>query len=432
MAKRFRIESGETSQEIKNILGSVSPYAEEALKAIESGDRAAFEALLTSGQLGERLGDMPDVRRSLLQQFDAAQSKLPTKKEAYKLYIDSISDEADATDQQLQDRIEAFQGLNSEQTRASQFEKLKNEISQQFRNEYGRDGPKAYGSNFNEAVEKASSVAASEMVNSRSFNIQLFSNIIAEGLSSGNKQHLDKVKGIAGGINATYLPRVQSGEYADIITPATNTEADVSRVNTLLADRANVAAANAKVLNFFDTAPGELEAERMRFFDAQRKRAQDYITGEYAPQVAERLAARGLGNSGQVGASIQSKYSNLLEGISQAELEQINQDTIFFADQSYNKVFSDLVNARTDVTNTISNERQNLRTNQANAFEKAQRNIENQFNFDLFKQQSQAAYNTYQNQVQTQRQKAKDQSDASLFGQVGQTVGSGIALAALL
>ena len=220
-----------------------------------------------------------------------------------------------------------------------------------------------------------------------------------------------------------YQEGIRSGVFNPIPTESGQYDPDIKAVGDVIADRGVKANLEAQYNEFAASAPGQLAADRKAFYDAQRVRAKDYITGEYAPQVAERLNAIGLGDSGEVGASIASKYLELLGGVDSGELNQLEADTQFFGQQAYQKTFQDLIAARTDVSGTIASERNVLRTNQGRGFANSQADIEKRFSLDLFRQQSQAAYNNYQAQVNKQRQTQRETNTAQNIGQVGQVVG---------
>ena len=243
----------------------------------------------------------------------------------------------------------------------------------------------------------------------------------------GNRNERENIgiaRAIAEDIRNDYYRETGSGKYDGSSTSADPAYGlDLKAVGDVIADRGVKANLEAQYNEFAASAPGQLAADRKAFYDAQRVRAKDYITGEYAPQVAERLNAIGLGDSVEVGASIASKYLELLGGVDSGELNQLEADTQFFGQQAYQKTFQDLIAARTDVSGTIASERNVLRTNQGRGFANSQADIEKRFSLDLFRQQSQAAYNNYQAQVNKQRQTQRETNTAQNIGQVGQVVG---------
>ena len=404
MARRHRLEQLDTKQaealRIFALQYFPNALANDFLDSIEKTGTVSDE-LLNKG--GFSPADAQNVKekvagftQGILSQKDALEGFL--KKQG--------TDEANLTDEELKDRIGAFEGLPGTARTGFDDVGLRKKITDVFQKHKLGPSPNS-GKNPWEDPTVIDSLI-NRFYDDPNFDI----NVLPQYLRDSAKEVQRSI--------ADYLPNT------------IDTSADVTRIQGMLKDRGFVADQNAQVENFLNTAPGELEAERKKFFDTQRNRAKDYVTGFYAPQVAEQLAARqGLGDSGQVGVAIESKYSDLLAGIDQSAIEQLKSNSDFFADQAYNKTFNDLIAARAGVEDTISNERSNLRTKTQTDFSKRQADLESKFNLDLFKQQSQSAYNTYQNQVLKQRSDARAKNEADTIGQVTQA-GTTVALAALL
>ena len=400
MAKNFRIESLSKDQQsqLKQIADQYFPgqLKQQFLDSIEKNGTITPE-LFKQGNFN------PQDQQKVLGLLSPVISSLPSARDAYQKVIDSnVSDPANLTDQQIQDKLDAYQGITSLSSGTLDVGKVKDYIKGKL-SEAIPDLDQA-------TLDGVSAVAAQKAVNN-------------EGLGS---LYVGTGNQILGNIFSDDRFTKQIYDYVDTLRPPQDQSLQVSSLQDILAGRKSTAIGNEKVNQFLSTAPGQLDAERQSFFNSQRNKAQDYITGSYAPQVAEQLSARGLGDSGQVGAAIQSKYSDLLQGIDSSQLDQMFKDSQFFADQSYNKVFSDLINARQDVTSTVDFQNQNLRTNQATDFAKRQADIESQFNLDLFRRQSAAAYQTYQAQTTKQRQQAQDAQNAQTVGQVGGLIGTAI------
>jgi hypothetical protein len=333
-------------------------------------------------------------------------------KEEYKKLIGSGIDEANLSDQELKDRLDAYQQLGSMRGEVDAGNTLRDEIQRKLSS---MDVPdvQTLGPIIHDIILRNGGYPDAEQLRN-----QLRDYAAKNPTLPVSKQIRDSLvsnTSLTNFINDQNVRNGLSNTINTMVNPE-NTAEDIKRIQGLINDRAGVATESAKVDEFLNTVPGQLDQERQSYYDSQRNRAKDYITGEYAPQVAEQLAlTRGLGDSGQVGSSITSKYSNLLEGINQAELNQMNEDATFFSDQAYNKVFSDLVNAKQDVSSTISNERQNLRTNTQSNFAKNQSELEKEFNLDLFREQSKSAYKTMQDTLTSQKEAQKSAETADLI-----------------
>src|SRR3990167_5337813 len=293
MARRHRLEQLDTKQaealRIFALQYFPNALANDFLDSIEKTGTVSDE-LLNKG--GFSPADAQNVKekvagftQGILSQKDALEGFL--KKQG--------TDEANLTDEELKDRIGAFEGLPGTARTGFDDVGLRKKITDVFQKHKLGPSPNS-GKNPWEDPTVIDSLI-NRFYDDPNFDI----NVLPQYLRDSAKEVQRSI--------ADYLPNT------------IDTSADVTRIQGMLKDRGFVADQNAQVENFLNTAPGELEAERKKFFDTQRNRAKDYVTGFYAPQVAEQLAARqGLGDSGQVGVAIESKYSDLLAGIDQSAI----------------------------------------------------------------------------------------------------------------
>src|SRR3990167_6547105 len=396
MAKRrHRLETVTEAEkaEIQNLIGSFSPYQEELLNALESGDDKDIDALLNSVQ-----GRFGAQTESIKNRIKALSQKLPAKKDALQRFITeqiTEKDESALADEELKDRQEAYRGLNDPGgARTSQFAKLKNEIAQRFKSEYGGQGPTAYGSKFDSAVESAANQAAREMLDSKSFNIQQFVNWIGTGLSSGSREHLDKVKGIAGGINNEYLPRVQKGEYADIVSPAINQAENIKRIQDILDSRMTESQKQAALEQFLAETPEALKRDRKEYLTSQEDLAGDYLRERGIPSILNELNKRGtIESPGEFSSALASEAGGLQGRIEETARTLEEQDNIFFADASYRLTLSKLEASEQDYRSQVAAERTRVRQAQGKNFASREGQLARDFESDILRWEQDRALN---------------------------------------
>ncbi len=409
MARNFRIESLST-EDRKRLEIIAEQYFPSQLKnqfidSIESTG-AVSPDLLAQGGFSE--ADKAKITGLL----SPITSKLPTKQEALKTYVASQTDVPNLTDAELKDRQAALKALGTEkQVKLTDPEAIGREIESKL-------------SSFGIPGGQYSRLLRKQIMDFTARNFRL-PNAGQESQDLGLYDLTNNPALINNFLNDQDNKNYFSGLISGQLNPL-DKSADIKTVEDIIADRAKKSAANADIMSFFETAPGDLTKAREAFFDPQRTRAKDYIQQVYAPGVRERLAARGLQNSGEVASSVTSKYADLFGAITDSEANQLVSEQ-----QSYDKTFSDLVNAGADVRGTIASERGRLRTQQITDFAKRQSDIESRFNFDLFREQSKAAYDTYRRQTEQASRARQDQGDAELFSEIGKTAAT-LAIASAL
>ena len=424
--KRFRVEqvTPEQKAQIDDLLRSFSPYESNLLDALESGKKEDIDNLLNSVP-GRFVGGEQDKVRS---KIEALSGGLKSREDALKSYVDSQKDVPNLTDQELAGRVDALTEIGKIPGKTtSKAQNLKDYFFAQLDEKLARGGRPLRNEVVKQLVDYA--IPALQQGN---YNPQHIVDTIVSNIGSGRKgDNIDYARAVANDIPIDYTREIQSGQYNDTTESPKDNSADIKTAQDIIADRAFKSKANADIMSFFESVPGELSKSREAVFDPQRKRAKDYIQEVYAPGVRERLASRGLQDSGEVASAITSKYADLFGSINDAEAEQLMSDVNFFSQQGYDKTFSDLVNAGADVRATIGSERQKLRTQQITDFGKKQADIESRFNFDLFRDQAKSAYDTYQKQVMDKNAAKKSQDEADLIGDVAKT-GTTVAIASML
>ncbi len=192
----------------------------------------------------------------------------------------------------------------------------------------------------------------------------------------------------------------------------------IKQIQDILAERKYVNDTNDQISKLQNEIPVLLDKNREEYYGQQRADLQDYITGQYAPQVVQSLGVRGLANSGEVGATIANRFSDLSASIDQAQSAQQNEEINFWADQAYQTTLNQLIKSKSDVSNEVSNIRQDVLTKSQQNFQKQQQTIQDKFDVDLFKQKNEDALQTYQRNLERQQ----SQANANLAQGIGTSV----------
>lgn len=185
---------------------------------------------------------------------------------------------------------------------------------------------------------------------------------------------------------------------------------DLSSTQQLLDQRKYAAEQRKLVDDFLGNTPAALEAERNRFAESQKQRAQDYITQVYTPQAVASLNSAGLLDSeNELGGLIGSQYANAQSQIEAERLAQQQSDIQFFADMAYKTTYQDLISKGADVRGQLAYDNNMLAQKQQQNFAQSQNKINDRLNNDLLAQQNQQEVLKAQRQADTQRRATKDQ-----------------------
>ena len=339
---------------------------------------------------------------------------------------DSNEIELDTPD--LQTRLEAFQGLGQipgDSTKVFNVNRLAELVRPEIVRILGADAGIP-----SDIINNAAQFAASRLSQNR-FSTQEFADFIKDNAGGGvigQGEHAG-IKEEAQSIPDKFKGRVEAGEFFDDVPGTTvDTAGDVTRIQDILGERGFVSDEEAKVQALQAEIPGLLAKERERLYGGERERARNYLEFEYAPGVVEQLGRRGLEYSGEVGAAITQKGSELESVINQAEAEQIAQEENFWITMSYQNTFDKLIAARTGVAGEIENKRGEALTTSSRSFSKSQQNISNQFNLDLFRQENERALSEYRNRISNKQSELQAQKEGQLLSKVGEGVGTGVGL----
>ena len=425
--KRYRADSGYSDSALKFLLqdltSSLSPYHDEALNAIESGDKKEFEALLNDPNLGGRFSNSPVAYNTMLKQFDSIQSRLPDKKSAIKKYLDSVKDESNLSESQIQDKIQAYQDLQplSKGGVTSQIPKLAQEIYTRFDSEWGRAknrGDKEGG--YETALKFASNDAARQMINEKSFNIQRFVELLYNmgGISGGKNSHVDAAKGVVGGINNAYLGRVQNGEYADIASPDADFSSDIERLTGLQSNIQERTRRRGALDDVLGGIPSELKAETDRLIGGEIDRGARTLEEELTPEIMQGLNVRGLLHGGDLEAELTRGAEDIFGGIENTYQDLLAQDDEFYRDASFRATLQKVSEDEGDYLSGLERERTSALNENQNRFKISQANLQTKFENDIFRRQQQRALNSYEAKAKKQRGMQESQSRGQLLSNI--------------
>ncbi len=425
MAKRFRIDQGGRAGIGELIKGFASQFqggdVDAALNAIESGDAEQFKKLFDNPAFKGRFREEDKSR--LLGQFNDLQSKLPSSLDARKDYIKSISNEADASDEDLQSLLEAHKGIGSEKPNVD-WNGVADLVRQKLDN-YGvprdladkaipliTDSMQKLGGRFDpnsiwQAVSKLGHPAT--------------------GLQYGN------MPGVMDNLSRAINNGAVAADLSERVTGMVNapdTSADAKRIQDILAGRAGERNKGAAEAAFLVDTPEDLRKSRENFLAEQEEGLGKTLTERTAPQVLAELNARGLAESPDVISEISRRGASMQAGIEDQVRQLEQQDAQFFADAAFRIQTAKLNQKEADFRSSVDLERTRARSDQQNRFQTTQSRINSDFEMDMLRREQERNLRLGQDQLNfdsSSRSAAANAGNAADIGSsVGQIVGTKI------
>src|SRR3990167_6397880 len=358
MAKRYRVESV-PNDTYKTLLQALSPYADETLNALESGNQKAFTDVLDA-----KGGLSTAERNSLINQFNQVQSSLPNRRDAIQNYIKSAKDESSLTDTELNDRLQAYKDLSGERINSIiGMQKLIDNYTNQVKHNWL--------DNKYDIDDKTARQIAEKAVNSKkagNYDPQHVVDIYVSKYGRGREGNIAgfRDEGINISISkliAQNLPdqidaNLATGIYNDSPGSLIDTSVDQTRLQQIIDARTGEANKTADYENYLKTAPKELSDARAGYYSDLSGGSLNFLKTRDIPDIMEKLNARGLATSGDVGAQIGARASDIEGQIESIMNDQESSDAQFFANAAYQLKTTQLTSSEADFRAALANSRQ--------------------------------------------------------------------------
>lgn len=417
MAKRrFKIEtlSREELQELQNIASIHAGGYENLLDYLEEKGKLPDDVVNYFQQGGEG-------SKVALSRIESIVSKLPNQNEAFKRFIEKTKDESVLTQEELQDRLTALQGI--EPIPQANIQQIKDEIKTAF---FLRGGDETHISNFLtfEDAERISRELASYIVN-EAVSPQDIANrasvLLGQSgvIKTGKGRELEKntiPNAISDILNA-------GQRYIDFREGGERREEDIKRVQDLLSARKEVDVREQEIEDYLSGLPEELRRTREEFLTGEEKRAEEELERQ-VPFILQDLNVRGMLFSGEVSDALTSRALSLgssLESI-RAELEE--EDNQFYYDAAYKNALRKNLESVEDYRSVLGEERQRILTGREQKFRSYQSLLDRILDEELRKSEYQRDLALKRQEFARQRDLERSQSRRELFSRLGQTAGT--------
>ena len=334
-------------------------------------------------------------------------------------YIGKNVDEATLTDQELQDRLLAYQELGGlkETERVFDTQALRARIVAELTPRIHGIGASDFG------LDQAANYAANSLRDTGGFDPQKFSEIIVDR-SPGtiDNRHFEDLKGRI----TNYLPNAQ-GMYSSFYkeNPIVNdVSGDVSRLSQLTTSRKEKAVRDKDITDYLTALPGQLEGTREGYLSGETDRAVQDFEEVYAPRALESANARGMLFSGDSADLLTTGAFDVQDVIDKARIDLEAEDNQFYFNAAYQNKVRQALESSTNYKDAIANEQQNVLTTQQQKFTAKENDVSRSFQERMFQREQERSLALQQAQARRQRQAQDAASSSALYGQLGSTIGA--------
>ena len=341
---------------------------------------------------------------------------------------DKPINEANLTDEELQNRQQQFQALG-ESTGTADPASIQRFIEDKF---------KAYGVLSDRTAQERSKLSKSlsdAIVGSGQTDInQAINGIdiksILEKQNLNPNVFIDPLKNMMNDGDF----RGQLGTFiSDQVTPSKNTSEDISRIGDILSTRETKTANEGKVTDYLNTLPDVLSASRNDFVDVLKEQGQQELEAA-TPQFLAGANARGALFSGDVGDVLSTTAGGIQGNIESIQAQLEAEDNQFYFNAAYRNALRKQLEGQTDYGTFLAGERARIAGEQQTRFNRAQTTIAGNANADLQMRTGQSALTAQQARLKRERDLLDSERTAGLYGQIGQAggaiIGAGVGAAA--
>lgn len=337
--------------------------------------------------------------------FNAMTGKLRSKEGAYTKIIDDLKNEADLTDESLQDKISAYEGL-------------------------GKTGPVADTAGIRRTVDEMLGTSGVlqdlRKLGGTDAGEDNFKNSLVNFIAKNRRLPTPGEFGFQG----SHLPSWQNflndqnnkNRIAMPLQPS-NYAGDIKRIQDILTGRADERGKASDEQQFLAQTPAELAASRQQFLAEREAAAGKQLVERVTPDVLAELNTRGLAESPDVVSEVARRGASMQATIEQQLRDLETQDAQFFADAAFRIQTAKLNQKQADFRSSLAAERALARQQQQNNFKITQDRINSDFELDMLKREQERNLRLNQDQLNFDSSTRRAASEADAAGQVGSAAG---------
>lgn len=358
--------------------------------------------------------------------------------------LNTISDETNLTDAELQDRLDEYLYRQKNARQYVDAQKLGNEISI------------ILASNGVPAAEIAGAVKmiTDQAVAANSVNVLPGHQVVNGknydntelGAAAGNALPFPGIgAAIGGGIGSLFGGHERTAEMNKVfqilspIMPLINDkiqrgvynagdtskdyDTDVKRIKDILEARRFETEQNTALDDFVTKYPSELAGQTNDIIKARAEQGKRFYEDELAPSIGQAANVRGTLYSGDYQNELMRGAADIQGTLESNAVDLQAQDSMFFADLAYQNTLRKAIQAGQDVVGQIATQRSQAETQKQQTFQSQQADINSQFQNQLFMRQNERALAAEQARLRNQQSQQRKAAQGQMYGQIGSAIG---------
>lgn len=409
--KLFRIETltSEEQRELQQAFQGVE--TSKGLDYLEETGKLSPEAL------AQGAGNLLGVQRIL--------AKLPTKKVGIEQYLGKQKgvDPALLTEEELQDKLEALQGISPTETKTPRKEQLKSIILNSLNELY--PDVIALGNNADDAASRITDlVLKGEPIKDAAKTV--FDTFSSEWRETNDRQKQEFGRIVSGKplqdlINKKLTQPIDYYKGEDV-TPFTGVNPyaeDIKIAQGLLSTKGAKREKDQTIEDYLSGLQGQLAGSTEQFLKSEEERAYGELERQ-VPLVLQNLNARGMLFSGEVEDALTTRALSLgssLEAI-QADLEA--EDSQFYYDAAYRNALKKELQSVDDYKSAISTQRGRVLTERSQKFRSTQEELDRELDEELKKSDYTRDLALRRKGLERQRTSAEQARRGQLIGNIAE------------
>lgn len=394
MAKRFRLDA--LPQNLKDQLGLL---LQQYIPNIDGKTHEGIlDALEKTGRIPDeifkKLNFSEESKQTVLARFNDLFSGIPSRQAAIQPYLRSGFDESMATDEEIQNRLQAFEEFPGTLRKQTDVDGLRNKIRETLTKRLGRtsgDDPTVYESILNRFLADPN-----------------FSTDNPE-IKQKYRASIDEVRQSIG----NYLP-----ETKDV-------SGEVSKLKKILETRNFEAGRTKAIGDYLTSRREEFGALREEYLSGASERTEAEFL-DYIPEAIGQINSRGMLFSGEPEDLLTSKAVSLQGGLEDLRSQLETEDNQFYFDAAYEAAITKQLSARTDYQDAIRTERERIMGERNRSFSSKQGDYDRQLQSELAWSDLQRNYDLNRTRLASEKRASKTAKRDQLFSDIASSAASSV------
>ena len=337
-----------------------------------------------------------------LSKLESIVSKLGTP-EIFEQFLKDTSDESGLTKNELQDRLEAFQGRKEVGGTEMQFNK--DAIRDELYKGLAEGGNKHVAKKGSELL--ADEYAKGNMLSGHAAQMFLES-------KTGTHFSQDQVVFLDAFVN-----RVGGSEFRQQV-PIEDVAPDFQRLQDRIATLTTKEDKDKAIEDFLSGLPGELKTSREQFLASEEERALSALERQ-VPLVLQNLNVRGMLQSGERVDELTTRALNLDASLEEIQADLEFEDNQFYYDSAFQNALRNELSKVEDYRSAISGARKKVMTGREEKFRSSQSELDRQMQEDLTTSAYSRNIALKRKEAQRQQQQQQDQNRLGVLSKIAET-----------